>query len=336
MGMKLVARIRLPYVIRLEKHEKIYVQLPEDKEFSYCKVSFLPTFREKDETSVCDCIEVEAILNNYDHTKYPKNKAIQHNDSSIRVLEMCEVSDEETAEIFKVVRSKLNKLFLYVNQATGMFWVEDIPLNPISSVISTRSDFRFSHPENTVEMESWKTIFDDFMVDLSLDDIKVLNNNLLKKYKDTESSIWTTYINKAHKSIYLSEYEDFIIYSAIAAESFIKQLVNNSASKEDIIFKKLTDVGKSQMVETYFRHIMKHLYDVDLYKVETGLFNNLKSIFSLRNDIMHKGFMSEKSYKNAGINKLEFKEASKMFFKLNKTLEKCLEIARNNKSLLNK
>lgn len=66
------------------------------------------------------------------------------------------------------------------------------------------------------------------MTDLESYNFTPINNHLLNKYKDTylANQIWSDYIKKATNSIYKSEYDNFIIYSAISAESFIKELVS--------------------------------------------------------------------------------------------------------------
>jgi hypothetical protein len=74
------------------------------------------------------------------------------------------------------------------------------------------------------------------------------------------------------------------------------------------------------MVDTYFKVILKYLFKKNLLDIEPALYSNLKSIFQLRNEIMHKGHLDESSYKKVGINKLDFETCSLMLYKLEKAI----------------
>lgn len=331
MSVKLIAKINLPYVLRMEKRGALETVLDPDIEFSFFKIIFFSHYQKNDDKPICNNIQIEAILNNYNHTDPLSSKLgylTLNKDEDIDFnIEQFNVTDDDRKEIFKLVRDKLNNFLLYLNAATKMFWIEDIPLNPTSHVIGTTTDFMFSHPSK--DGVFWTIISDNFMTDLDPHNIKSLNNKILDEYKDKHivHSVWPTYLNKANKAMYLSEYEDFIIYCAIAAESFIKQLVNHSSTQGDAIFNKLKSVGKSQMVDTYFNIIMKYLYKTNLKEVKPELYKTIKDIFMLRNDIMHQGFLDNESYKKVGINKLDFEEVHKYFSRLELAIEECTRIA---------
>jgi len=328
MSVKLIAKINLPYVLRMEKKGVLETVLEPDIEFSFFKIIFFSHYQKNDDKPICNNIQIEAILDNYNHTDPLLSKFGYLGLIDIDIdFKLFHVTDNDRKEIFKLVRDKLNNFLSYLNSATKMFWIEDIPLNPTSDVIGTTTDFMFSDPLK--DGVAWTTISDNFMTDLDPQNIKSLNNKILDEYKEKHivHSVWPTYLNKANKAMYLSEYEDFIIYCAIAAESFIKQLVNHSSTQGDVIFNKLKSVGKSQMVDTYFNIIMKYLYKTNLNEVKPELYKTVKDIFMLRNDIMHQGFLDNESYKKVGINKLDFEEVHKYYSRLELAIEECTRIA---------
>ncbi|QSX23922.1 hypothetical protein [Priestia megaterium] len=331
MSIKLLARIDLPYIVRLEQRGDLETELPPDKDFSYFKITFSSKYLYNSDQPVCTSIEIESILNNYHHEHYPKT---QIRSSTINTLEISnvifDIPEATRNEIFKLVRHKLNNFFVYLTKVTNMFWIEDLPLNPISHVINNNTDFILLDPETPNDKRDWETIADNFMIDLEIDNIKPLNKNILNEYEDIKSTIWSTYLNKADKAIYLSEYEDFLIYCAIAGESFIKKLIEENHPLEDETLKKLKEKGKRSMVKSYFIEIMKYLYNVDFSKEKPKLYQNLQIIFKLRNDIMHKGFLDEDSYEKAGIKTLDFEESKKIISNLKKALNECLIIAKKH------
>lgn len=146
------------------------------------------------------------------------------------IYNIYDVSEKDQTEIFEGIVIKLNRLLIFLNKVTKMFWIREISVNPIGGAIGTRTDFVFTDPKVKIRdsARDWYTINDNFMVDLYSDNIKPINGDILEKFKDTYvvNSIWITYMEKANRAMYVSEYEEFIIYCAIAAESFIKQLVS--------------------------------------------------------------------------------------------------------------
>ncbi|MGF9741432.1 hypothetical protein ABEX38_29120 [Priestia megaterium] len=154
-------------------------------------------------------------IDNYNHTNPLRGKLGHLRLNKNIDFELFHVADNDRKELFKLVRDKSNNFLSYLDAATKMFWIRDIPLNPTSHVIGTTTDFIFSDPLK--DGVTWTIIFDNFMTDLDLHDIKSLNNKILDEYRDKKivHSVWFTYLNKA---MYLSEYEDFIISCAIADE----------------------------------------------------------------------------------------------------------------------
>ncbi|MBH0159641.1 hypothetical protein [Fictibacillus sp. 26RED30] len=335
MSIKLLTKISLPYLLRLQFPESIETELPVDDNFSFFKIVFLPNIDELENKNFspnynenfCNTIEVEAVLNKYHHINYSIEKS--------SIYDTYNVTTKDRTEIFKEVRVKLNHFLLYISKSTKMFWVEDLAINPLSGVIGTHTDFIFLNPEHKVNMNSriWNSIADNFMVDLYRNKFQPISEKLLDDYKGNYvvNFTWVTYINKATKALYKSEFEEFIIYCAIAAESFIKMFVSTgtlypSKFEDDIVLDKLISIGKNNMVDTYYKVILKYLYGVNLLELNQALFNNLKDIFNLRNDIMHKGIMDENSFKKVGINDLNFEQASLYLNRLNQAIETCLKL----------
>lgn len=226
--------------------------------------------------NLCNTIEVEAVINNYHHTEYSLEKN--------SIYDTYEVTDNDRTEIFKLVKDKLNHFLLYISKASKMFWINDLPINPVSDVIGIRTDFIFVNPGEAISMNSrvWSSIQDNFMVDLYSNSLKPIDQNMLEEYKDKYivHFTWNTYINKANKAIYTSEYEEFIIYCAIAAESFIKQFVGANPLRpsraDDVVLNKLMTVGKSNMVDTYFKVILKYLFGTNLLEMDEKILFALK------------------------------------------------------------
>lgn len=335
MSIKLVTKIDLPYILRLEQRGTLETELPQDKDFSQFKIILSPKYISNSDQPVCTSIQIESVLNDYHYDDYPKTSIRSSRVGNLDTLEVRNVifgiPDVVRKEIFKLVREKLNNFLIFLSESTNMFWIEELPLNPISYVISNHTDFIFLSPETKRVNEDWERIADNFMLDLGLKNIKPINITMTSKYKDTKSTICSKYFNKAHKAIYLSEYEDFCIYCAISAESFIKSLINDSHPSEDENLEKLKLKARSKkgMVETYFKDIMQYLYKTDFSQSNPGLYSNLKSIFELRNNIMHKGFLDKESYLKAGLKELDFEQANKMLSKLEQTFKECKAISQN-------
>ncbi|UNT56852.1 hypothetical protein [Lysinibacillus capsici] len=329
MSIKVWAKIKLPYILRLEREEVYDIELPIDNEFSFFKVIFFPNIDSIDNTnystkyqeSSCNYVEIEAILKRFDCFNYPILKTT--------IYKLFDVPKKDMIEIFKLINKKLNTFLMELSKITNMFWIEEIALNPISGVIGTRTDFAFVEPETVIgNARSYLTIDDNYMEETMLEEITPLNNNILESFRNGNyilKLIWHNYLNKATKAMYSSEYEEFIIYCAISAESFIKQIVN-VANREDVVLDKLIEAGKNQMVHTYYKIILKYLFGKSLIEVEEVLHKNLIDIFTLRNEIMHRGYLDETSFKKVGIQELNFEQAEIYLSRLNRAIAVCLEI----------
>lgn len=328
MSIKVWATIKLPYILRLEQKEIYEVELPTDSEFSFFKISFFPNidsinnvnYSSEYQERSCNYVEIEAILKRFNCFDYPIIKDSIYN--------LFDVSKEDMVEVFKLVNKKLNQFLMELSKITNMFWIEEITLNPISGVIGTRTDYAFVEPETVIgNSRIYSTIDDNYMEEVMLQEITPLNNNILEPFRNGNhilKLIWHNYLNKATKAMYSSEYEEFIIYCAISAESFIKQLVN--ITDKDIVLDKLIEVGKNQMVNTYYKIILKYLFGKSLIEVEEVLHKNLIDIFTLRNEIMHRGYLDETSFKKVGIQEINFEQAEIYLSRLNRAIEVCLEL----------
>jgi hypothetical protein len=71
VGIKLWAKIKLPYILRLEDEEIYEVELPSDEEFAFFKVFFFPNtdssyndnYSPEYQEKSCNYIEIETIVN---------------------------------------------------------------------------------------------------------------------------------------------------------------------------------------------------------------------------------------------------------------------------------
>ncbi|GGA43155.1 hypothetical protein [Psychrobacillus lasiicapitis] len=338
MGIKLWAKIKLPYILRLENEEKYEIELPSDEEFSLFRVSFFPNSDNPDNSNYlseyreksCNYIEIESIVKRFNYSDYPVRNSVIYNSY--------EVSEIDTTEIFKLVKNKLNIFLIELSKITKMFWITDISLNPISGVIGNRTDYTFVEPDTAISdnIRSYYTINDNYMEEVKRKEVKPINMDILSVFRNENSlilkPIWHNYLNKATKAMYSSENEEFIIYCAISAESFIKQLikVNSNLKEKDIVLEKLTEVGKNQMVNTYFKIILKYLFGANLIDKEEVLHKNLLDIFTLRNEIMHKGYLDKSSFEKVGINELNFEQANLYLSRLHRAIEICLNLFAKN------
>ena len=330
MPLKVLCRIKLPYMMRLRDSEIYNANLESCENFNSFIVNFHPNIDSNDAGfyipelpgNTCSFVEIECVLKIFNHNNYPIIPTAIYN--------TYELPYNDRMEIFLIIRNKLSKLLKKLEYYTKMFWIEEVPINPISGIIGTRTDFSFLHPDENITFSSriWSSVLDNFMIDLENEKIKPIDQEILHdiNYLTVVNSIWSDYLNKANKALYESEYESFIIYCAIAAESFIKQMVEFTESDEDLVLKKLKDSGKNQMVEVYYKVILKYLYGRNLLDVEPSLYTNLNSIFRLRNAIMHSGELSEAAFKKAGIDGLNFDSCIEMFHKLNKTIRVVLRL----------
>lgn len=91
-------------------------------------------------------------------------------------------------------------------------------------------------------------------------------------------------------------------------------------SNDDIVLQKLIDIGKNNMVETYYKVILKYLFGKTLLEIDQSLYSNLLLIFKLRNEIMHKGYLNQESFIKVGIDELDHETSILILNRLNATI----------------
>lgn len=335
MGLKILARIKLPYIIRMEEAKIINTRLPSTKEFCEFKITFYPNLDSNDELynpqyseNKCFFIEIGAVTELYNHDDYKETQT--------GVYSTYELHEDEQLVIFSMLKNRLNEYFNYLSEMTKMFWIEELTLNPMSGAIAKRTDFVFLHPDCKICGSSrfWNTYSDDFQTDIRLTSVKALTQEIADKFSSTYivRDVWIEYKNKAKRSLFSSEYTDFIIYCAIEAESFIKKTVNfirERNADKDIVLDKLIDTGKNNFVDSYYKIILKYITGKSLNEVEPELYRNLIIIYKLRNAIMHQGTIEDKDFKSAGmegLKNLNFDSCLEIYNKLQKAIRKTLSL----------
>lgn len=270
---------------------------------------------------------MEAVTEHFNHDDYNINWASIYNSY--------EVPEDDQFFIFNMIKDRLNEYFYYLSEMTKMFWIEELTLNPMSGAIAKRTDFVFLPPDYKIQGDSrfWTTYNDDFQTDLNLTLVNSLTQEIADKFSDTYiiKDVWIEYKNKAKRSLFGSEYTDFIVYCAIEAESFIKKTVSFIEGKtdKDIVLNKLIDAGKNNFVDSYYKIILKYVTGKSLNEVEPELYRNLICIYKLRNAIMHQGVIEVKDFKSAGmegIQKLNFYTCLDIFNKLQKAIRTSLKL----------
>lgn len=328
MSLKVLCRIKLPYIIRLQKSKTYTVSLDECPEFSMFNISFYPNGevlgverdREYDD-DVCTFLEVEAVIKKFDYNSYKAAPDVDYT--------LYDVPNDDRSSIFEIVKERLNDFLKYLQNTSNMFWIEGLSINPISGVIGIGTEFSFLKPDQIVYPSTryWVAVRDNYMVGVNSNTIKPISDELLERYNTSYlvNQIWSDYLLKACKAMYQSEYENFIIYCAISAESFIKQLTQLNF-ENDIVLQKLVEAGKNQMVDTYFKVIVKYLYGKNLLEIEECLYENLMRIFKLRNEIMHRGILDEQALQKAGLLEINFKVCESILERLERAIKEILKL----------
>lgn len=329
MSIKLVCEINLPYSIKLAEEEN-YVFKFDMHEFDFFEIVFL--FNNPDDSDLyidvlpdkyCKNIKVTAILREYNASDYP----IIHDHGLHRV----ELPEDIENEIFLKVNKKINEILKYIKIKTNMFWIENLPLNPISNGLGVGTTFMF-YTANTKLRRTFKErrrFCDDFMIHANFDDVKRLDSSIFDEFdEDNLPNIYTYYnkfIYKAKLFLFEAQYEDFIINLAIACESFIRHYIYNIKPENDIVVKRLESTN-FKYIDLYYNVLLKYLKGKSLKEIKEDLYNNLTIIYKLRNDIMHRGYINSDSLQKAGISKLDINEGEKIIQKVLEAFEEINKI----------
>ncbi|MFA1819739.1 hypothetical protein ACDX78_06000 [Virgibacillus oceani] len=118
MGLKVLTRIKLPYIIRMKDDKEITAKLNPSDEFSRFDITFYPNSKDYKEfynsgypDNNCLFIEVEAVTELYNFEDY-KMKGIDDHYPAY------EVSEEDSKLIFSLLRKRLNNYLEVLNEKT--------------------------------------------------------------------------------------------------------------------------------------------------------------------------------------------------------------------------
>lgn len=323
MSIKVEMFIQLPYVINL-KEEKNYKFNFKFDDFQI----FLLEFRFNDESEddiydenypndQCKNIRVEAVYSDCDYLAYEREKSLYNSENNEDAFAI-NLPLEETKKIFKSINNRVNQILAFLCQKSNMFWIEAISIKSISTRYDNAVKFNFYSP-NTVLRPSFKvlrTYSTDYMVSGDIEVINRVDDDLFKTFNigDHVLETYKVHLNKAKKSMYEENYEEFLIYCAISTESFIKEYITKLEPKDDIIYNKLSRL-KSDYLDKYYNLLLKYVKGYSLQEMDEACFTILKRMYNLRNSVMHNGIIDSCSLKKAGLSHLEnlnFEECKKI------------------------
>jgi len=307
MGLKILIKIKLPYIIRMEEDKKITARLKPTDEFPQFDVTFYPNSRIYESlynsnypNNNCLFIEVEAVTKLYSFKNHEIKCISDH-------YPTYEVSEKDSKLILNLLRTKLNEYLEILGVRTKMFWITDLSIDPLSNTIGKASQFVYLHPNQaTTDYQfsegGWKNyqteIENEGKPIISIDEsiINECENLVVLGYP------WRDYVAKAKIALFESEFNDCIIYCSIAAESFIKQVTAPSlyGLEKDIVLKRLIKAGNNKIIDSYYNVILKHMLGKSLKEVNQELYHSMDSMYKFRNALMHTGEIDRKAFKKAG------------------------------------
>ncbi len=316
MPIKVEMYISLPYYLVLEDECDFDICLQVD-DFELFKFELL--WNDEDDTGIfsegipgnySSRIRVEAIYKHVSHERYPKeegcliDEGIEHYEINLPM--------KETKKVFTAVGNVINDVLQYISEKTGMFWVENVSVTPVSLAHDMIINYNFYSPNTRLSrnMIKVKRLTDFYIFDKS---ITKINDNTFEGYVigTNRRHKYEKYLNKAKRCLYESNFEDAIVYGSIAAESFIRFYIGNIEPEGDIVFLRLID-AKYDYIDTYYNIVLKYLKGTTLKGISESIYTRLKRMYDLRNAIMHRGEIDTKALIKAGINQLGFKECSEI------------------------
>lgn len=328
MSIKVEMFVKLPYIIKL-KEDKDYIFTFKFDDFEM----FCLEMRHNDESNdeiyderyygnSCENIRIEAIFNNLDYSIYNSdinpNRAIENQEYQINL------PLKETRIVFNEVNKRLNQITSYLRNETNIFWIENIHINPIAYSFGTEIQFNFYSP-NTRMLKLCKETrnYTEYYMNDGYRGIKEVDEKVFDNL-DTEGnyvSVPFDYLNKSQKSLYDRNYEDFIINCSISVESFIRGYIGQIEPENDIVYNKLSALNHNYL-DKYYNILLKYLKGKSLNELDEASYTHLKRMYSLRNAIMHKGYIDEKDLKKVGLEKLTFQELNSIL----ESAQKCYKL----------
>ena len=304
--------IKLPYIIRLDEEKDYKFQFQfEDFEMFCLEMrhnddSDYDIYDENCSVNSCKNIRIEAIYKYCDYTKY-KNHRIPYTNQDINEFTV-ELPPDEVRRIFNSVNKKLDEIINYLRKKTNMFWIEEIPVNLITYCFGREIEFNFYSPNARLSKVYRQTKkITNYYMESDFEGVKEVNDNIFDSFDANENYYNTAdyYLNKSEKSLYERNYEEFIIYCSISVESFIKNYIEKIKPNKDIVYGKLASL-RYDYIDKYYNVLLKYLKGKSLKELNEGAFTHLKNMYTLRNEIMHKGIIDKDALKNAGLSHLEY------------------------------
>lgn len=308
MSIKIEMFIELPYIIKLAE-EKDYKFSLDFNDFDMFNLDII--YNDENEEiynesypakSSCN-LRIEAIYKNIDYSIYEKTSLYSIPDNGEYQVSLPKKQEEE---IFNIINKKMEIILSYLRKKTNMFWIERILIERIGFYNDNKIDFNFYSP-NTKLIKSVKLVkyySNDYRLNYS--NIIDVNDNIFNDFDSNKKYIekYELYLNKAEKCLYEREYDDFIIYSSIAVESFIRRYVSEIEPDKDIVYKRISS-SNYDYLDQYYNVILKYLRGTSLKEKDKTTYMYLKRMYNLRNAIMHKGFIDQTALQKAGLSHLE-------------------------------
>ncbi|HAT4250462.1 hypothetical protein [Clostridium perfringens] len=319
MGIKIEMFIKLPYILRLEE-EKNYIFNFNFSEFEIFQVEMIfNEYNDDISESISENIRIEAIYNEFAYDEYEYR---HHTKGKIVELPL-----EKEKFLFQIIDKKLQEIFDFMRNKTKMFWIDNVPIHPISYCYGREIKYGFYSPDTNLvkSIQYTKCITDYYMKSGRMKNIEEINENTFNdfNYKYEYIDIATKYINKAEKALYERNYNDFIIYCGIATEAFIRKYIDSIAPKGDIVFNKISSLNFDYL-DQYYNVLLKYLKGKSLKELDVRLYTNLKRMYTLRNAIMHTGTIGELALKKSGLshlNDINFKECNNILNSIKRSFE---------------
>ena len=103
-------------------------------------------------------------------------------------------------------------------------------------------------------------------------------------------------------------------------EAFIKKYIYSKASKEDIVFEKLSSINY-KYIDLYYNVLLKYLKGKSLKELNQECYNSLISMYELRNSIIHYGYIKKKALERAKLDNVNFNICEKTLKNIKTTFE---------------
>lgn len=326
MSIKVKMFIKLPYIIKLNegKDYKFSFTFDEFEMFDLIMINNEDNEDNEDyPLNSCSNIVIEAIYKECDYLDYKKRR-ISSVDKSINEY-IIELPEREINNIFNVVNIRIQEILNYLRNKSNMFWIESFPVKPICYSFGNEIEFNFYSPNAKLSNNIKQTIkyTDYYITSNSLNEINSVKDDIFTNFNDNKNNVemFSLYLNKAEKSLYERDFEDFIIYCSISVESFIRRYIGLLEPNGDIIFNRIS-ASNYDYLDQYYNVLLKYLKGKSLKELDGSAFTHLKRMYNLRNSIMHNGIINDVVLKKVGLSHLScinFEECKKILYNAKKS-----------------